>query len=1096
MTRHLIACTLTLISFSLYAQENNPLIVSGQLIEQAGNLYDSGQYKKAIEVFRRIDRNDTNYVRALYGISSCLYEDSQFSASLEYARRGLTLTTDPHRKPDFYNQIGNTLNEEDASEQAIQVYDSAINKYPAYSILYLNKGAALIKLHRFPEAEAVLKQALLIDPYSYSSHYKLGYCAINQGKVVPAFFSFMGYLLLNPEGRYKSNCIRWMDVIAKNMDTVQTFLSRRKEDPSETYQLLEQILQSKIALDRNYKPMTQLDDPICRQIQVIFEKMNYQASDSDFWMQYYVPFFKTVFTNRQFEFFVNRLFLGIDIPIIQDFNRRNKKEIQALLDATVIYFNHIRSTRELNYARRDTAAASWFYDKGELTSHGRYLAKEDKLVGSWKFFYSPGNIRSTGSYNDNGKKEGWFNSYFFDGNPKGTEFYVNGEQEGEETYYFSSGTISTHSWYKKGQLEGESGDYFWVGTPHTITHYHEGKEDGVKLTFRNNGDTALLEHYTAGILNGEVRSWAADRTIEVIASYTNGELDGDYKKYYPNGKLRQEGNYKAGKQDGEWKSWYDDGQLKSVDHFVGDKSEGEYREYHDNGILRYTANQKNGKFVGEIKYYDDDGKLYSIQNYSNGKPQKTKYFDKTGAPLAGSESGGSNMELVDFLPDGSRRVQYTYDDKGNVTGTETFYYPSGKVSETDVYRAGIEQGPSIAYYANGNKKTETQYVDGKMEGYHRQWYPHGQLQEEGWYKDDKAQGYWLYYNELGALTDSVYFADGIASGYRSEFSPNGRKAFERKFHGGWLDEYAQYDTAGKELQRLHFPEGTGQLHFVYPNGRVNVSIDFRRSQKVGAQRQWNCNGQPLAITWFKNGLEDSIYQAWYPSGELSTEGHYSNGEKTGAWKYFYRDGSRTVEQYAFGEENGLETRYYPNGKKEYEIAYKDGKKEGLAKFFDPGGTLLYQMRYKGNQPVGYSYLDSKDSLLPEIPVVRQAARIKALFPNGKVSAEFEYRDGSYFGDKKLYYTSGQLRESMHWEYGILEGPYTSYFPNGQMEVSSVYLHDNLHGAYKEYNEKGIVTEELNYYNGSPNGTARLYDNAGHLLETDYYYYGTLLSLKK
>jgi len=1096
MTRHLIACTLTLISFSLYAQENNPLIVSGQLIEQAGTLYDSGQYKKAIDVFRRIDRNDTNYIRALYGISSCLYEDSQFSASLEYARKGLALTADPERRPDLYNQIGNTLNESEASEQAIKVYDSAINKYPAYSILYLNKGSALIKLGRYPEAEAVFKQALLKDPYSYSSHYKLGYCAINQGKLVPAFLSFMGYLLLNPEGRYKSSCIRWMDAIAKNMDTIQTFLVHRKDDAAGNYQLLEQILQSKIALDRNYKTMIQLDDPISRQIQVVFEKMNYEPSDSDFWMQYYIPFFKSVFSNRQFEPFINRLFLGVDIPVIQEYHRRNKKEVQALLDATVTYFNHIRSTRELNYAQRDTASASWFFSNGELSSHGRYLVKEDRLLGNWNFFYNPGNIRSTGTYNDNGKKEGWFNSYFFDGKPRGKEFYVNGEQEGEETFYFNSGTMSTHSWYKKGQLEGEAVSYFWVGTPHTITHYHEGKEDGVKLTYRNNGDTALLEHYASGTLNGEVRSWAADRTVEVIASYQNGELEGEYRKYYPNGQLYMDGNYKAGKQDGEWKSWYNNGQLKTVDHFLNDKSEGEYREYHDNGTLRYTANQKNGKFVGEIRYFDDDGKVYSVQNYSNGRLQKAKYFDKTGAQIGESESGGSGMELVDFLPDGSRRVQYTSDDKGNINGTETFYYPSGKVFETDIYKTGVEQGPSIAYYANGNKKVETNYVDGKMDGYHRAWYHHGQIQEEGWYKDDKTQGYWLYYNEMGALTDSVYFSDGITEGYRSEFSPDGKKTFERKFHGGWLEEYAQYDTTGKELRRVHLTAGTGQVRFVFPNGKPSLSIDFQRSQKVGAQRQWYITGQPLEVTWFNNGLQDSTYKAYFATGGVSTEGQFHNGEKTGAWKFYYRDGSRTVEIYAFGEQNGPETRFYPNGKKEYEIQYRNGRKEGLGKFFDPDGTLLYQVNYRENVPVGYSYLNSAGSLLPEIPITREAAKIKALFPNGKVSAEFEYRDGVYVGEKKLYYTNGQVREDMHWEYGILEGPYSDYYPNGQVKVSGTYVHDNLHGPYKEYNEKGVVKEESNYYNGSPNGTTRSFDDTGRLVETDYYYYGSLMSLKK
>jgi len=1096
MTRYLTSFALILLSISLYAQENNPLIVSGPLIDQAGNLYDSGQYKKAIGLYERIDRNDTNYVRALYGISACLYEDSQFSASLEYARKGLTLNSDPERKPDLYNRIANTLNEANASEQAIQVYDSAINKYPAYSILYLNKGSALIKLGRYADAEAVFRQALLIDPYSYSSHYKLGYCALSQGKLVPAFLSYMGYLLLDPEGKFKSNCIRGLDAIAKNMDTIQTILNTRKIDPDENYALLEQILQSKIALDRNYKPMIQLDDPISRQIQVVFEKMQYQESDSDFWMQYYIPYFKSVFANRQFEYLINRMFDGVDIPVIQEFNKKNKKAIQALLESAATYFNHIRSTRELNYAKRDTASASWFFSKGELSSHGTYLVKEDRLLGDWQFFYNPGNLRYAGSYNSAGKKEGWFHSYFFDGRLKGKEFYSNGQQEGEETSWFSTGTMAAHSWYTKGLLEGESVSYFWVGTPHTITHYHEGKEDGIKLTFQNNGDTALLEHYTAGTLNGEVRSWNGNRSIAVIASYKDGQLDGDYKKCYPNGRLQVEGTYKAGKQDGEWKAWYNDGQLKSIDHFVNDKSEGEYREYYDNGVLHFSCAQKNGKINGEVKYFDDDGKVFHIDNYSNGRLQKATYFDKTGIQIGKSESAGPGIDLLDFLPDGSRRVQYSYDEKGNINGTETFYYPSGKVFETDVYQAGSEQGPSIAYYTNGNKKVETPYVDGKQDGYHRSWYHHGQVQEEGWYKDGNAQGYWLYHNELGALTDSVYYSDGVVEGYRSEFTPNGRKEFERKFHGGWLEEYVQYDTTGNELRRFHLPEGTGQVRFVYPNGKPYISVDYRRSQKVGASTEWYVTGEPMELAWYNNGLQDSTYKTFYRSGAVNAEGQFRNGEKTGVWKLHYTDGSAAVEQYVHGEQNGLERRYYPGGRKEYELIYKDGKEEGLGKWFDPDGTLLYQMRYKNDVPVGYSYLDSKDSLVPEIPIRRQAGKVKAFFPNGKVSAEFEYEDGVFSGDKRLYYTNGQLKEVLHWNDGVLEGAYLGYYPNGQVKVAGTYLHGNLHGPYKYYNEKGVVREEWNYYCGSPHGTIRLFDDSGRLVETDYYYYGTLLSVKK
>ena len=42
------------------AQENNPLINSGAIIEQAIKLHENGKYKDAIEQFKKVNRSETN----------------------------------------------------------------------------------------------------------------------------------------------------------------------------------------------------------------------------------------------------------------------------------------------------------------------------------------------------------------------------------------------------------------------------------------------------------------------------------------------------------------------------------------------------------------------------------------------------------------------------------------------------------------------------------------------------------------------------------------------------------------------------------------------------------------------------------------------------------------------------------------------------------------------------------------------------------------------------------------------------------------------------------------------------------------------------
>jgi antitoxin component YwqK of YwqJK toxin-antitoxin module/tetratricopeptide (TPR) repeat protein len=758
------------------AQEKNPLLQSGNLIDQASQLSDSGDYKKAIELYQRVDRNDTNYVRALYGISLSYYADSQFNMAMSYCKKAIALNKDASWEPDLYNQYGNSVDAAGDPQQAIRVYDSAIQKYPAHMLLYQNKGNLLMKLKRYPEAEAVLQKALLINPFAYTIHYKLAVCALAEGKLIPAFFSFIGYLVLTPEGRYHANAINVLSAISKNEDDIQKLVSERTEQPSENYQLLEQIVQSKIALDDNYKPVIRLDDKISRQIQVVFEKMQYQESDPDFWIQYYVPFYKSIFSDNQFEPFINYIFSTADLPIIKEYNKKNKKEISAFVDKAAVYFSLIRSSRELNLSRRNADSAAWIFSGGQLAGHGKYYQKGDKLVGPWEFYYGPGNIKARSAFDEQGRKMGPYTYYFVDGKVKGKEFYRDGKQEGEETYYFSNGLPSSHSWYKDGQPEGESVSYYFMGLPSAVSHYHAGKLDGVKVSFFSSGDSNLVEHYTAGVRSGEVRSWYQNRQADVMANYSNDKLDGAYKKYYPNGKLNTEGVYKAGKQEGPWKYYYPNGQLKSVINFANDKQEGDYKEFSDKGRLAVTYSFRKGKIDGEARYFDEDSVLYSTLQFDNDQLSKARYFDKKGKMINESTRNGKTINLTTFLPDCSKKSTLVYNEKSNIEGTEIFFYPSGKTYETDEYANGKEQGPSIVYYPDGVKKSETMYSGGQMDGYHRGYYSHGGVEQEGWYKDGSVAGYWLSYNEMGDLTDSAYYLNGDIEGPGAAIRPMEKRA--------------------------------------------------------------------------------------------------------------------------------------------------------------------------------------------------------------------------------------------------------------------------------------------------------------------------------
>ncbi|HEX4851618.1 MAG TPA: tetratricopeptide repeat protein, partial [Puia sp.] len=133
----------TVLTSSVSAQKTK-LINSRELIERGIQLNDSGQYKEAIAVYNQVDRNDTNYVWSLYEKAVSCTSDSQYNQAIKYCEEGLALRSEREHEAELFNQYGNVLNDAGQSQKALIVFDSAIKKYPSFSLLYFNKGIVYV----------------------------------------------------------------------------------------------------------------------------------------------------------------------------------------------------------------------------------------------------------------------------------------------------------------------------------------------------------------------------------------------------------------------------------------------------------------------------------------------------------------------------------------------------------------------------------------------------------------------------------------------------------------------------------------------------------------------------------------------------------------------------------------------------------------------------------------------------------------------------------------------------------------------------------------------------------------------------------------
>ena len=472
---------------------------------------------------------------------------------------------------------------------------------------------------------------------------------------------------------------------------------------------------SKVALDPKYKLMGGIDDPIVRQLQVMMEKLEYRPEENDFWMQFYVPLFKSIFEKKQFGNAVYFAFSNLEIESIKKFNKNNKSELKDFANFISEYLQKIQATRVINYNQRiNTEDLYHTNNDGVVSSKGKFI--KDETAGPWEFYYSNGNIKAVGNFTETGKKNGEWKYYYKYGGLSGIENWNNGVKEGADLSNNAWGVVSEKALYKNGELEGEKVNYFSLGHPSTITHYSNSKQTGSLIQFYSTGREKIEANYTDDKLDGLYKVFQQTGQPETIAHYAAGELNGDYKSYYDDGEKNFEANYVKGKATGEVKNYHADGKLQRVRTFSDGEQTGIETEYNNEGVIVSKIPYEKGKTNGVAEYYDDDGKLYCTFTFKNSALVTAKFFNKEGKEVSSAQLKNKSITLDSYTPEGTRVSNNTYDDKGIQTGSSTLFYSNGKIKETNNYQKGGLEGTSVGYYLNGTRSAEINYSEGEKNG--------------------------------------------------------------------------------------------------------------------------------------------------------------------------------------------------------------------------------------------------------------------------------------------------------------------------------------------------------------------------------------------
>jgi len=225
----------------------------------------------------------------------------------------------------------------------------------------------------------------------------------------------------------------------------------------------------------------------------------------------------------------------------------------------------------------------------------RYYHPDGEVVDA-KIYNNEGKVISEGIIDDEGKRHGQWIDYYTSGEKRAEGKYENNMKEGRWTYYRKNREIEQTGNFSRGRLMGIWRWYYEDGTIFREEEFFNGKEDG-----------ALVEYSSIGRILTE-------------GDYIEGEKEGQW--FYKVGDHIETGNYITGLRDGKWKYFYSDSTLKFEGNYIQGNADGRHRLFYESGNVKEERFYVLGIKERSWKKYDELGNLSLTITYKNDKEQK------------------------------------------------------------------------------------------------------------------------------------------------------------------------------------------------------------------------------------------------------------------------------------------------------------------------------------------------------------------------------------------------------------------------------------------------------------------------------------------
>ena len=1073
-------------NFVLRAADGDSLLNSVKVAQAGYKQYKLGNYEEALKFYNQVNVNDSNYEAILTEMVVCNIGLKRFEESIKLSDEGIELNGE--FKTSFYLNKGVALSRMDKEEEAIILYKEALKIYPRNYKMHHKIAVNYSALKKYEESFKFYRRTLELNPFYTNTHVNLGSLCLGEGKYAQALMSFIMAILLEPgSDRANSILVVMNSMVSSKMDVVNP-VGIKLSPTGDDYSDVDLIIKNYAALEKGYKVKSKIDIPLVRQVQVLFEMLEYNQSDGGFWMDTYVSLFKNIFNSGRFEVF--------SYYLLKSSNSEKHKKIIAKYDADIKRFiewagAQIRVEnlkKPVPFKGEMRLKKRWYYE-GSSKNGLEALGNKDgeKLSGCWEIYHKSGALKSEGCYNKFGRREGEWLWYHENGNLNEVVNYKDSKLHGSYKTYYESDIPELETNYIDGKIDGSFVSYSESGLRYKELNYKDGEQVGLAKHYHPTGELLYAYSHVDGKIDGDLKEFFENGDLKSVTPKKGGDRVGVYKQYHHNKQLNYQVEYVEDNPSGKWTEYYSNGQIYEEGLFKEGQLEGVKREYYYDGTLSEESNYTMGDVDGLTTSYDKDGVKYMEYDYKNGDLIAYRFFNKKGEQIKSGVKKKGKFLYSGVYPDGVMQSEGMYDIGGGQIGTWKYYTINGGLREESSYENGALDGKVIKYFPSGSTELNYNYEEGKLHGSYTKYYSNEEIRRKGWLIDGLEQGVWIYYRADGTIDQENYYQDGNLQGSQIYYDITGTLFARDYYKAGKFMGSTYYDTLGNVLHETKMLNHTGQFTYLHLNGDTGSKVIYVNGILHGNCKWFYSTGVVSKTATYVAGDLHGEVVSYHENGNIEVKKYYRNGAKIGKWIYYYENGKKRKEvKYIDGMLHGKYTFYLEDGNISSEKDYYYGDLHGEGKFYI-NGTFDHVRYYVFDKLVAYSYSGESGELVAKIALVNESGKMLCRYKNGQIAREMEIKNGEFVGEYKKYYASGKAYSEGTYVNGEIEGHYVNYYENGNKKEDTDYLYGQFHGENITYYINGKIKRFRNYINDEMHGFWQKFDQNGKLIEARYYY---------